>query len=105
MTEKPPHLKLADALMHAGLPEMSFAARDCRYHDFRSSLPDPASALDRELLAAMAQPGLTMEQKTTIMDIRTRHHAGEWDATKDESEEWAAGPDGQDALGRLMRGE
>ena len=42
---KPPHLKLADALRAAGLIEMSLAAANFRYHDFRSALPDPATAL------------------------------------------------------------
>lgn len=104
MTEKPPHLKLADALRAAGLHEMAFAAANFRYHDFRSALPDPASALDRELVAAMAD-ATTIKHREQIYAIRVAHHNGTWDATLEESEDWAKGPDGQDALGRLARGE
>ena len=83
---------------------MAFSAANFRYHDFRSALPDPALALSDELQRAI-QAAPTYEQRHKIALIRDAHHNGEWDATPAESDAWAASSDGQDALGRLARGE
>jgi hypothetical protein len=98
-----PHEKLADLLMEAGLAEMSFAAREYRYHDFRSKLAMPSMALLDEL-----QPEIRRaqgERLRQLLEIRAMHMNGEFDATREESDAWAAGPEGQDAFGRLIRRE
>jgi len=92
--------KLALEIEKADLPpEMAARARAGHYHDFLSDLPDPAMELDRDLVAAMKQ-GFD-----GAVDLRRRHHDGEFDASFEESEEWARGRDGQEAFARLARGE
>jgi hypothetical protein len=98
-----PHEKLAALLMEAGLHEMSLAAREYRYHDFRSPLAMPSMALLDEL-----QPEIRRaqgERLRQLLEIRAMHMNGDFDATKEESDEWAAGPEGQDAFNKLSRGE
>lgn len=95
-----PHERLADALMAAGLAEMAFAARGYRYHDFRSPVAMPSATLDDELVSAMRRA--PQEKMSAIQAIRDAHHRGEWDATREESDAWAASPDGQDAFRRLV---
>lgn len=96
-----PHEILADRLMEAGLAEMSHAARNYRYHDFRSGLDSPALALANELHAA-AKATQDPERRDKIHAIYKAHMQGEWDATKAESDDWAEGPDGQLAFRELM---
>jgi hypothetical protein len=88
--------KLAEALEAAGLPEMAAKARTGYYHDFLSPLPDPALALDRDLFKV---------RTPAAMAVRARHHEGEFDATLEESEEWASGPEGRAAFERLAKGD
>lgn len=102
-TMKLPHEQLADDLMQAGLAEMSMAARAYRYHDFKSPLDLPSLALANELQAA--RKGASPDRQDKIAEIYRRHMNGEYDATKAESDEWAAGPEGQDVFRRLARGD
>lgn len=88
--------KLAEALEAAGLPEMASRAREGYYHDFLSPHPDPALALDGDLV---------MAGTPAAMAVRARHHNGEFDATIQESDEWAAGSEGQAAFDRLKSEE
>lgn len=84
---------LADALMKAGLASMSFQARAGYYHDYLSPLATP----DLQLLADLRAAG-TPEAKALI----ARHMNGEFDASMEESDEWAASSDGQAAFAALM---
>ena len=86
--------KLALVLRQADLPVMAVRAAKGYYDDFLSPLDDPALALDRELVAAGTPAALA---------IRARHHQGEFDATREESDAWAKSPDGQRALRELMK--
>lgn len=86
---------LADELDTAGLSEMAAKARDGWYHDYLSPLPDPAMALDRDLLKAGTP---------AAMALRARHHNGDFDASSEESNDWASSPEGQAAFERLARG-
>lgn len=81
--------KLADALREAGLNDMADRAATGYYHDFLSPLETPCLQLDRELYKA-AQSG-----NTEAAEVRRRHHNGEFDASIEESDEWAKSPDGQ----------
>jgi hypothetical protein len=85
---------LAQELAKADLTEMAEKARTGYYHDFLSPLDFPELQLDKDLLAAGTPAALA---------IRARHHEGEFDASKEESDEWAAGPEGQDAMAQLLR--
>lgn len=86
--------KLAAALLEAGAPgEMVAKALANHYHDFLSPLAMPEMALVEE---ARAQ-GLTSIVEGVL--------EGRWDATKEESDAWAASPDGQETFRKLVSGE
>jgi len=87
---------LAAALREAGLEEMAAKAADGYYHDYLSPLPDPAMQLDRDLWAAVK--GGNLEAGI----LRSRHHNGDFDASSQESDDWARSADGQQALGTLL---
>lgn len=81
--------RLALALEQAGAPASLVAqARAGQFDDFRSSSATPIS----DLVRRCRQLGLT--------DVAKRAIAGEFDATKEEAEEWMRSPEGQ----RTMRG-
>ena len=85
---------LAAELTTAGLLEMAAKAATGYYHDFLSPLAMPC----QQLAADLAKVGTP-----AAMALRARHINGEFDATKEESDEWAASPDGKDAFARLVR--
>ena len=82
-------MKLAAALKLADLPDMAEKAATGYYHDFLSPLAMPCLRLDMDL-ADIGTPAAAA--------IRARHHCGDFDATIEESEEWARSPDGTSAL-------
>jgi hypothetical protein len=84
--------KLAAALDEAGLPEMAARARDGYYHDFLSPLDFPELQLDHDLMIAGTSAALA---------VRERHHNGEFDASIEESDEWAQSPEGRDMFRRF----
>jgi hypothetical protein len=83
---------LAGELRAAGLHEMAAKAETGYYHDYLSPLDFPEIELDKDLLEA----GTDEAQK-----LRLRHHQGAFDATKEESDDWAASEDGQNAFRML----
>ena len=85
--------KLADALMQIGLMNMSLQARGGYYHDFLSPLDTPEIQLMNDL-AKVGTP--------EAMALRQRVINGEFDASKEESEEWAVSPEGQAAMAALI---
>lgn len=87
---------LAQELTKAGLHDMAARAARGYYHDFLSDLIFPDMALEKDL-RSVGTPAAEA--------LRRRHLAGEFDATDEESEDWAAGPEGQDAFRKLGRGE
>lgn len=87
---------LADELTKARLPEMAKKAATGYYHDFLSPLVTPCMQLAEDLAKAGTPEALA---------LRARHINGEFDATKDESDEWAASPDGRDTFSQLIRGK
>lgn len=84
--------KLAEALREAELPFMADKAAAGYYHDFLSPLDLPTTALVADLAAA-ATPA--------AMELRLRVMNGEFDASEEESNDWAASPEGQAALKQL----
>jgi hypothetical protein len=85
---------LAGELIKAKLPEMAAKAATGYYHDYLSPLAMPCLQLAVDLAAAGTPAALA---------LRTRHLNGEFDATKEESDEWAASPDGQETFSHLVR--
>lgn len=90
---------LADALTGVGLDEMSAKAREGYYHDFLSPLALPEMALITALgAAATAHP----DKADAIEALRRRVIDGDFDASAEESEEWAQSNDGQETFSRLV---
>ena len=85
---------LADALLAIGLMDMSVKARGGYYHDFLSPLDAPEIQLTYDL-GRVGTPA--------AMALRARVINGEFDASPEESDEWAASPEGHEALRSLMR--
>jgi hypothetical protein len=91
MTE-PTTEKLAKALEAAGAPaEMIKKAREGYYDDYKSPLAFPEMQLHQDAHIA----GLD--------SIKAAVEAGEFDATKEESDEWARSPEGQAAFEELTK--
>jgi hypothetical protein len=91
---------LADALSAIGLDEMSANARTGYYHDFLSPLALPEMQLINDL--GIAATTTHRHQQEAIMALRARVIDGEFDASAEESDEWAASEDGQDAFRKLV---
>lgn len=81
---------LARELMAAGLHELSFRAATGEFDDYGTVHVCGPTALHGELLKA-GRP-----------DLAQRVAAGEFDATIEESDEWAASPEGQAAFASLL---
>ena len=92
--------KLADALRAAGLPELAIRAEHNEFHDFLSPHDLPEMMLDMELVAVI-QSG-DEKKREAAQRLRERHHEGEFDASKEESDEWARSSEGQATFSRLM---
>lgn len=84
---------LAAALREAGLDRMADQAATGYYHDFLSPLAFPEMQLEQDL-RGVGTPAAEA--------VRQRHLQGDFDASNEESEEWARGPDGQDAFRQLI---
>lgn len=93
---------LAKELDAAGLDRMAAKARADRYHDFLSDDPLCSITLEAELRAARDQCP-DMQRRIKIEMIRQRHLSGEFDADIKESDEWAASPEGQEAMRSLIK--
>ena len=85
---------LAVELEKAGLPEMAAKAKTGYYHDFMSPLDFPCLQLAKDLHDAGTPAALA---------LRSRHMNGEFDATSEESDEWARSAEGQDPFRGLLR--
>jgi hypothetical protein len=87
---------LAAALTEAGLPDMAAKAAEGHYHDFLSPLDLP----ELQLAADLALAGTP-----AAWALRERVINGDFDASREESEEWAASPEGQETMAELTRGK
>jgi hypothetical protein len=92
---------LAQVLHSVGLFDMEVRARADMYHDFLSDDALCSLTLERELREARdAAPDPIIAKM--IEAIRQRHLNGEFDASMEESDEWAASPEGLAAFGMLV---
>lgn len=80
---------LARELRAAGLEAMALEAEKGIYHDYLSPLDDPAMQLDRDLVECI------WAGNEAAKDLRRRHHNGEFDASAEESDDWARSPEGR----------
>ena len=92
--------KLAEALRKVQLDDMADKAAIGYYHDFLSPLDFPEITLVNEL--ADAAKRLPLHEKA-IMALRQDVINGKHDASAEESDEWAASPEGQAAFAQLTK--
>lgn len=99
--------KLAAALREVGLSKMADKAATGYYHDFLSPLDLPEMQLmhDLALAAGDAAKADDATRSRDIIALRDRVMNGDFDASAEESDEWAKSPEGQDAMRRLIRGK
>lgn len=95
---------LAVVLESVGLTSLARKARADQYHDYLSDDAMCSIALERDLREARDRARDPI-LKRLIEDVRQRHLNGEFDASKEEGDEWAASEEGQDVFRRLLRGE
>jgi hypothetical protein len=88
--------KLAAALTEIGLTKMAGRAAKGYYDDFLSSLATPTIQLVNDLAKAGTPAAMALRQR--VMD-------GDFDASREESEAWAASPEGQETMAELTRGK
>lgn len=86
-------IRLAEALEDAGFPYLARRAREHEFHDFLSPHGAPQTFLVGELREHRRQ----VSAERFIARIK----AGEFDASKAESDAWAASPEGQAAMQAL----
>lgn len=86
---------MAAALDAAGLPDLAKRARADEFHDFLSPHHAPLLLLDDALVAVMKNTTLPQENRTAAYHVRMRMHEGEFDATADESDDWANSEEGR----------
>ena len=89
---------LAQELRKAGLNEIADRAATGYYHDYLSPLDTP----ELQLLTDLQDARIAGADEAKTSDIINRHLDGEFDASKEESDEWAASPDGKEAYARLL---
>jgi hypothetical protein len=80
---------LADALRDAGLPKMAARAAEGYYHDYLSPLAMPEKTLCDELTSAGTSVALALCERV---------QQGDYDASEEEEEAWAASPEGVAAM-------
>jgi hypothetical protein len=102
MTE-PTTAKLAKALSAIpGVPrEMVTRAVDGYYHDYLSPLATPEIQLVSDLRELASQPATPRDSRPLLRTLAQAVIDGEYDATKEESDAWAASPDGQETFRAL----
>ena len=97
--------KLADTLRAAGFEGLAARAEADEFHDFLSPHAQPDLMLDEFLVEIIQDEGRKPLERQAATNIRARHHNGDFDASREESDEWAAGPGGQAAFSSLVKGK
>ena len=84
--------KLVAALLKAGAPDdLVAAALQNRFHDFKSPSATPIVDLVREC------------ERAGLSGVAAAARDGEFDATREEADEWAVSADGRAALRELIQ--
>lgn len=92
--------QLATALRDIGLDAMADRAATGYYHDFLSPLALPEMALVTALGAAATR---YPDKAVMIEALRKRVVNGDFDASTEESEAWAASEEGQETMRNLIQ--
>ena len=83
-------------------PAMIRRAEAGYYHDYLSPLAMPEMALVNELGSLANHPSRARTSGLALMGLRQRVIDGEFDASKAESDAWAASPEGQATFAELI---
>jgi len=95
---------LAQELRAAGLDAMAHRAGTGYYHDFLSRIATPELQLLADLQGEMKRRADAGSGDTVVVSkLISRHLHGEFDATKEEGDDWAKSEDGQEAFRELIR--
>jgi len=96
--------KLARALSEIpGVPkDMIQRAVDGYYHDYLSPLTFPEIQLVADLRELASLPATPANSRALLRAIVQRVIDGEFDASKEESDAWAASPEGQETFRQLV---
>jgi hypothetical protein len=96
---------LGRVLDWAGLPDMARRAREGHFDDFQAPAEVASGAELIRLVAELRIEARTVAplQRERFAAIENAARRGEFDATKAESDRWAASKSGQDTLSRLVR--
>jgi hypothetical protein len=96
-------VKLAEALSAIpGVPrEMIEKAVSGHYHDYLSPLTFPEIQLVADLRELASLPATPAASRPLLRDMAQRVIDGDFDASKAESDAWAASPEGQDTFRQL----
>ena len=84
---------LAAELRKIGLPAMADMAATGFYHDYLSPLDFPEMQLANDLAAINTPAAIALRKR--VID-------GEFDASQEESDAWAASPDGIETMRKLI---
>lgn len=103
MSEEHTTVKLAKALSAIpGVPKgMIQRAIDGYYHDYLSPLAMPEIQLVSDLKAVAKTPATPRDSRPLLLAMAQRVVDGEFDASKEESDEWARSADGQETFRQL----
>lgn len=96
-------VRLAKALQAIpGVPkDMIKRAFDGYYHDYLSPLDLPEIQLVADLRSLASLPATPRNSRPLLRALADAVIAGEYDATKAESDEWARSPEGQETFRQL----
>ena len=96
--------KLAGALSEIpGVPkDMIQRAIDGYYHDYLSPLTFPEIQLVADLRELASVPATPRNSRPLLRELARRVIDGEFDASKEESDAWAASPEGQETFRQLV---
>jgi hypothetical protein len=97
-------VKLAKALGEvSGVPkDMIQRAIDGYYHDYLSPLTFPEMQLVNDLRELASAPATPRNSRPLLREMAQRVIDGEFDASKEESDAWAASPEGQETFRQLV---
>lgn len=97
-------VRLAKALQAVpGVPrEMIQRTIDGYYHDYLSPLAFPEIRLVADLRALASLPATPRDSRPLLHALASQVIDGGFDATKEESDAWAASPEGQETFRQLI---
>jgi len=100
-------VKLARALKAVpGVPaDMIQRVRDGYYHDFLSPLEFPEIQLVKDLRELADRPATPRNSRPLLRALAKDVINGQYDASKEESDEWARSPEGQETMAAALAGQ